>query len=182
MTGLIFLDSEATGLELMTHDLWELGWAIDHEPAISGLIPHSLYGADPEALRINNYAERCEVDEPLTIPTEVEDYLHDTFYEWERRHGERLTVVGANPHFDLYRLSRRWDWDAPWAYRAIDVSVLAMGVFKTDLPLGLNSLTAKCREHGFDIPEPDHTAIGDVEATRAAFYAMRLMSLTEGSD
>lgn len=180
MTGLIFLDTETTGLDLMRHDIWEIGWAVDHEPVVSGLVPHSLYGAQPEALNINHYHQRCEVDEPLTIPTEVEDYLYDTFNEWPRRHGTRLTVVGANPHFDLYRLSRRWDWDAPWAYRAIDVSTLAMGVFKIDLPLGLNSLIAMCRDYGYEVPEPDHTAAGDVEATRAAFYAMRLISLTGG--
>lgn len=177
MTGLIFLDTETTGLDLMTHDIWEVAWAVDHEPVISGLVPHSLHGAQAVALRVNRYHERCEVDEPLAIPTEVEDYLYDTFNEYPRRHGVRLTVVGANPHFDLYRLSRRWDWDAPWHYRAIDLSSYAMPILGHDTPQGLKRIAEELDERGWAIlrdEETAHSAAADVATVRACFYALAM--------
>lgn len=178
MTGLIFLDTETVGLDLMTHDVWEIAWAIDHEPITSGLVPHTLHHHQVEALQVNRYAQRCGDAYPEDIPTEVEDALFDTFNEWQRRHGQPLTVVGANPHFDLYRLSRRWDWKQPWHYRAIDVSVFAMPILGHELPQGLYRVAAELQAKGYEVARDllttAHSAAADVEVVRNCYYALVL--------
>lgn len=183
MTGLIFLDTETTGLGLTTHDIWEIAWAVDHEPITTGLVRHSLYGAQTRALQINRYAERCDTTDTLNIGTETEDALYDTFNEWPRRHGEKLTVVGANPHFDLYRLSRRWDWADPWHYRAIDISVFAMPILGHQRPQGLNKIAQELDARGFTVSrneETAHTAAADVRTVRDCYYALVLANGMRG--
>lgn len=184
VTGLIFLDTETTGLDLMINDVWEIAWAVDHEPITSGLVPHSLYGAQTRALQINHYADRCNATNPLTISTEIEDSLYDTFNEWHRRHGTPLTVVGANPQFDLYRLSRRWDWNTPWHYRAIDISVFAMPILGHQLPQGLEKIARELDERGYAISRTEdtaHSAAADVRTVRDCYYALILANDLRGN-
>ena len=55
----------------------------------------------------------------------------------------------------------------------VNVSEGAMWIFGWDRPRGLASTAEACRAEGYDIPEPDHTAEGDVRTTRAVYHALR---------
>lgn len=177
MSGLLFLDTETTGLDLTRHDIWEIGFAVDHEPIISGFIGHSLANADPEALTVNRYAQRIGDVYPADIDNEIEDTLYNTCHEWKRRTGEPLVVVGANPQFDMHRLTHRWGGEQPWHYRAIDVSVYAMPILGHERPQGLATIADELEAKGFAInrnEETAHTAAADVAVTRNCYYALVL--------
>ena len=60
-----------------------------------------------------------------------------------------------------------------WHHRMIDVSNVAMMVFNWDRPRGLADVVQAVRAEGYEVPEPDHTAEGDVRATRAVYVALR---------
>lgn len=178
MTGLIFLDTETMGLSLMKHDVWEVAWAVDHEPITSGFIPHNQANYEPRALQVNRYWDRYSAEENSH---DAEDMLYDTFIEYPKRYGTQLTVVGANPQFDLYRLSRRWGWQEPWSYRAIDISSYAMPILGHDIPQGLKRIADELTALGYPIDRDDataHTAAGDVEVLRNCYYALVLYNAT----
>lgn len=161
---LIFLDCETTGLDPKLHQVWEVAWAVNGGPINVLQLPHDLANADPVALRLNGYLDRVKVgpvDVRLCGPSE--------------NHLARILrgshVVGCNPAFDTAFLRERWG-DAPWHHRLIDVSPMAMPRFGWDRPRGLEDIATALRDVGHDIPEPDHTAAGDVACVRAVYVAL----------
>ena len=166
MSVLCFIDTETTGLDARIHQPWEVClWREDADGPTTLCLPHTLEHADQQALSIGGYWERAR--SPWGIETsriEVVRMLCDAL--------SGVTLVGSNPSFDAAMLTRVIG--APiWHHRMIDVASAGMWVFGWDRPKGLNSVADSCRERGFDIPEPDHTAEGDVRTTRAVFYALR---------
>lgn len=167
---LCFLDTETTGLDLNQHEVWEIGYAFDDEPVHSAVVPHTLANADPEALTVNGYVERGgEAGRRLTTVPEFEEELLARLFE------ERPTIVGANPEFDKYRLARRWGIvrPEPWHYRSIDLESYAMPFLDLGLPAGLFTIAERLRDYEAMIPEPDHTAAGDVLSLRACFRTLQ---------
>lgn len=162
-TPLVFLDTETTGLDPALHEVWEVAVAWDDELILSYILPHSLRTADVKALELNRYWERfpsgAESDGDGTDPA-------------LRAALAGVTIVGANPAFDAAFLRARWG-AAPWHHRLIDVESMAFAVLGYVRPKGLRDLATDLRQRGHDIPEPDHTAAGDVATTRAAFHALR---------
>lgn len=169
---LVFLDTETTGLELY-HDIWEIAWAVGDGPIGSMFVPHTLTNADPEALDLNGYWSRFyqrDIVDPLADPI-----LREAL--------KGATLVGANPAFDAYRLQRRWGAQ-PWHYRLLDISsmaVQAFGLNNSGMPPGLAEVRSVLLEHYADsdvsIPEPDHTAAGDVATVRACYNLLRRVRL-----
>jgi hypothetical protein len=169
----LYLDVESTGLDVQRHSIWEIGYAIDDEPVNAAVVSHTLVGADDRALEIGNYWHRM-YREPFSAHEGV---------IWEAEMRRRLEtfegtlyLVGANPGFDKEFLQARWGV-TPWHYRTIDVESYAMGPIGPLLsdpivPVGLYRICELLRTLGWDIPQPDHSAGGDVEATRAAFKAL----------
>jgi hypothetical protein len=153
-----YLDTETVGLSLLHHDIWELAYVFDDEAVRTAFVPHSLVGAEP-----NGYHQRYN-DMPGRGLFEME--LR------ERMELEKPTIVGANPAFDTYRLSRRWGWAAPWRYRMIDVESMALPIFGWDTPRGLVDISDALVGEGFDIPMPNHSAADDVECVRAVHKAL----------
>jgi hypothetical protein len=90
------------------------------------------------------------------------------------------TIVGSNPAFDTAMLRARWG-HAPWHHRLINVAEGAMWLFGWERPKGLADVRTALVERGFEIPEPDHTAAGDVEATRTVYYALRSIRKDESA-
>lgn len=156
---LAFVDTETVGLDL-DHDIWEIAFAIGDGPVQVLQVPHSLQNAQPQALEINGYRARIN---RMAISPVVDTYIASQL--------EGRTLVGANPSFDAYRLQRRWGRQV-WHYRMIDVESMAVPIFKIDKPLGLNGLVNELRNRGFDIPENNHTAAGDVNTTREVYKAL----------
>lgn len=124
-------------------------------------------------MTVNDYWKRCTTLSPEGIEPAVENELLDTLKFYVGR-GTPLTVVGSNPSFDTYRLSRRWQWQTPWHHRMIDVPVYAMALMNVDTPQGLSAVRDWLVGRDWTLPHPDHTAAGDVICTRAVFNALQV--------
>lgn len=170
----LYFDVETTGLDPTRHSIWEIGLAIGDEPVDAAVVSHTLVGADDRALEIGNYWRRM-YEEPFTA--------HEGII-WEAEVRKRLTefdgtlyLVGANPGFDKEFIQARWGV-TPWHYRMIDVETYAMGAISPlvqqgiSVPQGLFGTVEVLNTLGWGIPVPDHSAKGDVEATRAVFKAL----------
>jgi hypothetical protein len=171
-TPLCFIDTETTGLDARIHQPYEVSWWLEDAPdPVTTMLPHSLNLADGAALRIGGYFDRG-----FRPVTDRNDY-------WVGVLANALlgvTLVGSNPAFDAAMLTRFIG--APvWHHRMIDVSNAGMWVFGWDRPRGLADVASECRSRGFDIPEPDHTAEGDVRTTQAVYYALRSIRKDESA-
>jgi DNA polymerase III epsilon subunit-like protein len=167
---LCFIDTETTGLDPRIHQAYEVCyWHEDASEPRSFLLPHTLDHADGTALRIGGYFDRQM--QPFDDP---ESFVRNDLIRVLRG----ATLVGSNPAFDAAMLTRLIG--APvWHHRMIDVSNVAMVVLNEERPLGLAACADACRERGFDIPEPEHTAESDVRATRAVFEALAAIRRAE---
>lgn len=166
---LVFLDTETTGLDPLRHEVWEIAFAVNDGDIRSGIVPHLGGSADPQALAMNGYFDRARSALGPRL------WLHDVEIEL-RAALAGATVVGSNPAFDTAFLRQRWGV-APWHYRLWDVSAYAAGVLGHEQPLGLHAITQELRELGYEIPDPDHSAAGDVATLRAAFRALQSIAL-----
>jgi hypothetical protein len=170
MTVLCFIDTETTGLNPAVHEAYEVCWWREDEPEpTTNVLPHWISTADPIALEIGGYHERAfkpgrRLDRWANA-MRLEDAL------------EGVTLVGSNPSFDAAFI-RRLLGRAPWHHRLINVAEGGMWTFGWDRPKGLADVAAECRARGYEIPEPDHTAEGDVRATRAVYEALRAIRET----
>ena len=186
---LIVLDTETTGLDRFRHQPWEVAWcditpavrecaSVDGLPVHTLLLPHSAEDADPAALRIGRYEERCVG--PIATSADVHalwETLGGTIEEPKRK----PVIIGSNPGFDEAMLGglfhRHGLPSDPWYQRPIDVSDIArfgMGwVSATSrLPLGLGLLSERLGVTN----SAEHTAAGDVRATCEVY--LRLSQMT----
>lgn len=163
MSVLCFIDTETTGLDPRIHQPYEVCiWREDWEDPRTYDLAHTLTHADGQALKVGQYFERNAylITEGNISPGKLARHLHGA------------TLVGSNPAFDAAMLTRFIG--APvWHHRLINVAEGGMWVFGWDRPKGLADVANECRERGYEIPEPDHTAEGDVRTTRAVYEALR---------
>ena len=158
---LVFLDTETTGLDPETHEVWEIAYAIDDGPILSSVVTHAFARPDPRAIAMNGYLDRAIGAKP------------DAMFERDlKRDIEGATLVGANPAFDAAFLRARWGY-TPWHHRLWDVEAYAAGVLGLDNLVGLSGVAVALRDLGREIPEPDHSAAADVATLRACFRALR---------
>jgi DNA polymerase III epsilon subunit-like protein len=165
MTVLCFIDTETTGLDPAIHEAYEVcWWREDHDQPTTVVLPHWTSTADPVALEIGGYHERG-----FTPGRRLDRWANAMRLEDDI---EGVTLVGSNPAFDAAFLGRLLGRQ-PWHHRLVNVAEGGMWTFGWDRPKGLNDVAAECRTRGFDIPQPDHTAEGDVRATKAVYEALR---------
>lgn len=164
---LCFIDTETTGLDPRIHQPYEVSWWLEDEATPqSSFLPHDLTHADPMALSVGHYWDRRASEAmdggrfAIIKPRTLANVLHG------------VTLVGSNPAFDAAMLTR-FIGTAVWHHRMINVAEGAMWLFGWDRPKGLADVRAAIATEGFDIPEPDHTAEGDVRTTRAVYCALR---------
>lgn len=174
MTILCFIDTETTGLDPRIHQPYEVCiWREDQDEPTTMAVEHSLEYADPAALKIGGYFERGFMREQgggwTNGWTDQSGYLAAVL--------QGVTLVGSNPAFDAGMLTRLIGTSV-WHHRLINVAEGGMWVFGWDRPKGLADVATECRSRGYEIPEPDHTAEGDVRATRAVYEALRAIRAT----
>lgn len=165
--GLLFIDTETTGLDPETDQLIEIAYAYLDDPEPRTLIlPHDRNNVSPEAARVNHYYERGLGDS--TRWATLEQLLE---FEYDLIAGE--TLVGANIGFDESFLAKEFP-SKKWHYRKLDIESMAYQAFgfPEKVP-GMKDIHRELNVMGFDIPEPDHTAAGDVRALVASFNALK---------
>lgn len=155
---MVYIDTETTGLDPYRHQVWEVAVAWDEGVPWVLQLEHSVYQADPEALRINRYRDRYD---PAKVATPAEEALL-------RQALADVTLVGSNPEFDARMLFARWRLQ-PWNHRTLNLGAYAAGVLGLDYPLGLASL---CDRLGVQRVE-EHAAAGDVLDARECHRALR---------
>lgn len=160
--ALVYVDTETTGLDPALHEVWEIAYAVDDGPVISGVVPHSLRNANPVSLSMNGYYARAPLGGAHTYGVD----------EGCRTALQGATLIAANPAFDAAFLRARWGV-SPWYYRLFDIEAYAMGALGHAIPQGLATIVRYLRDEGFDIPEPDHSAAADVATLRACHKALR---------
>lgn len=162
MTTLCFIDTETTGLDARIHQPYEVCYWLEGRDPRTLHLPHSLDFADGMALKVGHYFDRDMEPFPDKGRTAAE-----LAYALSG-----VTLVGSNPAFDAAMLTR-FIGTPVWHHRLINVAEGGMWVFGWDRPKGLADVATECRARGYEIPEPDHTAEGDVRATRAVYKALR---------
>ena len=175
MSRLVALDTETTGLDPDTEDVFEIAvvdlqtgaereWHLQPRPEV-------VAAMHPKAVEVNRYPERvAEPDWNWHSTHHLDGPLRDLL--------DGAHIVGAVPDFDtrhLTSLYRRFGMEPPrWHYHLIDVEAMAVGWLHAmtrdgdlegdDLALSLpwrsDDLSRAC---GVEPPSEDerHTALGD---------------------
>lgn len=160
----VFCDIETTGLRRDRHQIVEIAWAVEDGPVHVVHPRHTLDFAEPQALKVNRYRKRG-LGQQFSTANEVSLFLLAV---------RGNTLVAANPAFDAGFLEVHFGW-APWHYRMRDIQSFADGVLGFwSRPPSLVQICTTLRELGHDIPDPDHSAVADVRALRAAWRALRV--------
>jgi len=164
---LVFVDTEATGLDHRVHQLTEVAWIVrdpDGTETTRRFVPeHTLDGAEAKALEITRYHELL-ADAPRTPDPEwIEVLLSDA---------EGAVLVGVVPDFDarhLLQACQRVGRTPTWDHHLIDVGTLAMPLLAAapEVPRGVASL---CDSLGVPHdPVRAHGALYDAQQTMRCF-------------
>lgn len=166
---LVFVDTEYSNLDTSVADLIEVAYAVEDGPVISGIPPHVLAFADPQALEVNRYYERGldTADRDHFIIRDVLQALRGN------------TLVAANPRVDATMLSRHGGGET-WHYRLLDVESAAMLILGFDHVPSLRDIREDLTLRGYSIPAPDHSAAADVTTLRACFRALQDIARVAG--
>ncbi len=164
---LVFVDTEATGLDHRTHQLTEVAWIVrepDGTERTRRFVPeHTLDGAEAKALEITRYHELL-ADEPRTPDAEWIDVLLTDC--------DGAVLVGVVPDFDarhLLQACQRVGRTPTWDHHLIDVGTLAMPLLAAapEVPRGVAGL---CVSLGVaHDPELAHGALYDAQQTMRCF-------------
>jgi DNA polymerase III alpha subunit (gram-positive type) len=164
---LVFIDTEATGLDHRVHQLTEVAWILrepDGTETVRRFVPeHTLEGAEEKALEITRYHELL-ADEPRTPDAVWVDVL--------LADAAGAVLVGVVPDFDarhLLQACQRVGRGPTWDHHLLDVGTLAMPLLAAapEVPRGVASL---CISLGVR-HEPDraHGALYDAQQTMRCF-------------
>jgi hypothetical protein len=159
----VFVDTEYDRLDTATANLVEVAYALEDHPVRCGIPPHTIDGADAKALEINRYFERDLGDKARWSRTIIDDTAAACAGQ---------TMVAANARVDAQMLSRIIGYE-PWHYRLCDVESVAYLLLDFDQMPGLRDIKGKLTKLGYQLPEPDHSAGGDVETLRAIFRILQ---------
>ena len=164
---LVFVDTEATGLDHRVHQLTEVAWIVrepDGTEREHRVVPeHTLDHAEPVALEISKYHARL-ADAPRTPDAEwIDRFLADA---------DGAVLVGVVPDFDarhLLQACQRVGRTPTWDHHLLDVGTLAMPLLAAapEVPRGVAGLCASLGvPHD---PALAHGALYDAQQTLRCF-------------
>ncbi len=166
----VFVDCEATGLDLDRQQLTEVSWILrrpDGTEVERQFFPeHTLDGASEEALEITQYFVRIAPQDKVPAKIWLTQFLEDA---------EGAYLVGAVPDFDSRAITaacKRMQLEPTWDHHLIDVETLALPLIQ-DTPDGPRSLAKTCAALG--IPHDKdlaHGALYDAQQAMRAFDAI----------
>lgn len=171
MNGVVFLDTETTGLDPDRHEIWDLAYIIDGEETVFQLDP-DLSKADPFALTVGRFYERRPFWYTLRDGKPSHVVAQTVVQDLKGRH-----IVGAVPSFDdafLKRFVSAHRLPVTWHYHLIDVEALAVGYLSAqglDYPLTLPwdsemlSRWVEVDPNNFE----RHSALGDARWAKAVY-------------
>jgi oligoribonuclease (3'-5' exoribonuclease) len=183
---LVFIDGETTGLDRENAELWELAvierTTHDDVEYCWQIRPHMLT-ADPQALQMNHFYERCNAAllgrkhgaAIRTVHPDRIDVQTDAFavaFEVARIISGAV-IVGSKPWFDE-RFLQRWLRDnhqcAANHYALVDAGTYAAGYLGLDPPWRLDDAAG---DLGVKINRAErHTALGDARLARDVWDAV----------
>jgi DNA polymerase-3 subunit epsilon len=175
--NLVIVDTETTGLDREIHVPVEVAWSVAGGPVSTLVLPHTqrdIDAADPEALRTNGYYERG-LGQPWKRATHLQVAAFGDLFDMPD-YGQRR-IGGANPRFDMDMLRKALRCE-PWHYRPVSIPDEAAAVLGWPESKSLIVTAGHLRALGFDIPQADHTAAGDVAATVAVKRAVMAIQAT----
>jgi DNA polymerase III alpha subunit (gram-positive type) len=156
---LVFLDTESTGLEPDTDALWELSYAIGN-----GQVETLYFGVTkvpPFIDELTKFTARGIHLKPRSPEEEFSKFLSVT---------KDKTMVSANPPHDKGFLRRAGLFE--FHYRMLDIESYAMHALNLNFVPGMKDIFEILKEHGYDLPRPDHSAAGDVISMRRMYYIL----------
>jgi hypothetical protein len=187
-----FVDCETTGLDPDRHHIWEVALITPDGAERVWQFPVDEMTADPFALNIGRYWDRCWSDDNDVPVIDAIYHAHErrsrrkNFPSQGRavtpgatwcRHFRELTaglhLAGAVVSFDeerLRRLLRRNGVLHRWNYHLIDVEALAAGKLGVQPPWKSDDLSAAL---GVTVSGEDrHTALGDARCAKRIYSAV----------
>lgn len=163
---LIYLDTETTGLEPGTDDLWELSYAVEH-----GQVETLYFGVT----EVNDFIDgltkfyaRGIDKKPRSSEEEFNKFLAVS---------KNATMVSANPSHDRGFLKAAGLFN--FHYRMLDIESYAMHALDFEYVPGMQDIYQFLKDYGYDIPAPDHSAAGDVISMRRMHDILRTQFRTE---
>jgi oligoribonuclease (3'-5' exoribonuclease) len=134
MADIVFVDTETTGLNPWTHEIWEVAvvrfdtTTRERRLTKTWQLPVDVETADPVALEINKFHERRWDDDQLTSLVDFTVEFASWFLVEEKTHWG-----GMIPSFDERRISEIFrevhgtEVEFPWHYHLIDVESMVLG-------------------------------------------------------
>ncbi|MDP9022052.1 MAG: 3'-5' exonuclease [Actinomycetota bacterium] len=169
-TRFVFLDTEATGLDLHRHELTEVAWIARFEDGTEVerqfFCEHTLDGADEAALELTAYHERIAHQDRTPTSEWLPQFLEDA---------RGAVIVGAVPDFDarqMQKACREQGLEATWDHHLLDVETLALPLIAPG-PEAPRSLARTCEALGVPHDKDQaHGALYDAQQTKAVFDAV----------
>ena len=161
---IVFVDTETTSLA-QHRETTEIAWATETEPddVYSLVVPHTLLRADRMSLDIQGYHQReLWAHHNWATPEDLEHFNYEVLAD--------ATVCAANSHFDVANFERLFEIN--WHYRIMEFESWAAGRIGWTRPHSMRDIFDECTFRGYEIPEPDHSAAGDVRAMVAMWTAL----------
>ncbi|MEX2052518.1 MAG: 3'-5' exonuclease [Candidatus Paceibacterota bacterium] len=171
--NLAFIDLETTGLNLIHHEIIEIGCVIT-DPDLNILDefdlkikPENIATADPTALKVNHY-DPVLWKGALTLASAMEIFT---------RKVKDCIMVGQNVAFDFGFLEyafNKLELPNPMHYHRLDTISIAWAKLHKEVDVERFSLREMCERFGI-VNEKAHTALSDARATHELYK--KLMSL-----
>lgn len=157
---LIYVDTETTGLDAGVDALWELSYAVEHQPVKT--LYFGVTEVSPFIDDLTKFYARGIHNKPRSTNEEFLEFLSIS---------KDQTMVSANPSHDKAFLLA--DGLFNFHYRMVDIESYAMKALNLYWVPGMKDIYDLLKQKGFDIPAPDHSASGDVISMRRMHDILR---------